>query len=68
VVPGFLKGFAAVDANVEDEDRAARFPGEHDRAGLGDVTWAAGAVDREGAIDSFFQAASHDGEATQAAT
>ena len=68
VVPGFLKGFAAVYADVEDEDGAAGFSGEHDRAGLGNVTRAAGAVDREGAIDPFFEAASHDCEATEAAT
>jgi len=68
VVPGFFEGFAAVDADVEDQDGAAGFSCEHDRAGLGDVTRAARAINREGAIDAFFQAASHDREATQAAT
>jgi len=66
VVPGFFEGFSAVDANVEDEDRAASFSGEHDRAGLGDVTRAARAVDGEGTIDAFFEAARHDREAAEA--
>ncbi len=68
MVPGFLEGFAAVHADVEDQDGAAGFSGEHDRAGLGDVTRAARAVDGEGAIDAFFQPASHDRKAAEAAS
>jgi len=67
VVPGFLESFSAVDTDVEDKDRAASFSGEHDRAGLGDVARAARAVDGEGAIDAFFQAASHHRQAAEAA-
>ena len=67
VVPGFLESFSAVDTDVKDEDGAAGFSGEHDRAGLGDVARAAWAVDGEGAIDAFFQAASHHRQATEAA-
>ena len=67
MVPGFLEGFAAAYADVEDQDGAAGFSGEHDRAGLGDVARAAWAVDGEGAIDAFFQAASHHRQATEAA-
>lgn len=68
MVPGFFESFAAVDSDVKDQDGAAGFSGEHDRAGLGDVARAARAVNREGAVDAFFQSASHDCEATQAAT
>jgi len=68
VVPGFFEGFAAAYADVEDQDGTAGFSGEHDRAGLGDVTRAARAVDGEGAIDAFFEAAGHDREAAEAAT
>ena len=68
MVPGFFEGFAAIDSNVEDEDGAACFSGQHDRAGLGDVTRAARTVDGESAIDSFFEAASHDRESAKAAT
>ena len=68
MVPGFLESFSAVDADVEDQDGAAGFSGEHYRAGLGDVTRTARAVDGEGAIDALFQAASHYSEPTQAAS
>lgn len=59
VIPGFLEGFSAVDADVKNEDWAAGFSGEHDGAGLGDVARAARTVDGEGAIDAFFKATSH---------
>ncbi len=68
VIPGFLESFAAVDADVEDQDGAAGFSGEHYRAGFGDVARAAGTVNREGAVNAFFEAASHDGEASKTAT
>lgn len=68
MIPGFLECFSAADADVENEDGAAGFSGEHDGAGLGDVTRATRAINREGAIDSFFQAASHNRQAAQTAT
>ena len=67
VVPGFFEGFAAADADVEDQDGAAGFSCEHDRAGLGHVARSTRAINREGAIDAFFQAASHDRESAKAA-
>src|SRR5208337_3167764 len=67
VVPGFLESSAAADADVEDEDGAAGFPGEHDGARLGNVTRAARAVNRECTIDAFFEAAGHDSQAAEAA-
>jgi len=65
VVPSFFEGFAAADADVEDEDGAASFSGEHDGAGLSDVARAARAINRKSAIDAFFQAARHYGEAAE---
>jgi len=67
VIPGFFEGFAAANADVEDEDGAAGFSGEHDGAGLGDIAGAARSVDREGAIDAFFEPASHHRQAAKAA-
>jgi len=67
VVPSFLESFSAADADVEDEDRATGFSGEHDWAGFGDVTRAARAINREGAIDAFFQATSHHCKSAKAA-
>lgn len=66
VIPGFFESFSAIDADVEDEHGAAGFSGEHDGAGLGDVTRAARAIDGESAIDAFFEAARHDRETAQA--
>lgn len=65
VIPGFFESLAAAYADVKDEDGAAGFSCEHDRAGLGDVARAAGAVDGERAIDAFFQAASHDRQSAE---
>lgn len=67
VVPGFFERLAAAYADVEDQDGAAGFSREHDGAGLGDVTRAARAVNREGAIDAFFEAAGHHSQSTKAA-
>lgn len=66
VIPGFLEGFSAVDSDVKNKDGAAGFSGEHDGAGLGDVARAARTVDGEGAIDAFFEAASHYGQSAKA--
>lgn len=68
MIPGFLECFSAADADVEDEDGAAGFTGEHYRARLGDVTRAARAINREGAIHAFLEAASHHSEAAETAT
>ena len=68
MVPGFFEGFAAVDADMEDHDGAAGFAGEHYRAGFGDVTRAARAVNGERAIEALFEAARHDGESAKTAS
>ena len=65
MIPGFFEGLAAIDADMEDHDRAAGFSCEDDRTGLRDVAWAAWAVDGEGAIDTLFEAFGHDREAAQ---
>jgi len=67
MVPGFFKSLAATHSDVEDKNRATGFSSEHDGAGLGDVTRAARAINREGTIDSFFQAARHHRKSTKAA-
>ena len=66
VIPGFFEGFSAVDANVKNQNGAAGFSGEHDRTGLRNVTRSARAVNRESAIDTFFEAASHDRQSAKA--
>ena len=64
MIPSFFESFAAVNTDVEDEDGATGFSGEHDGAGLGDVTRSARTVDCESTVDAFFEATSHHCEAT----
>src|SRR5262249_7950434 len=68
MVPGFLEGFATFYADVEDENGATGFTSEHNGAWFCDVAWAARAIDGEGAVDAFIEAAGHHRKAAKAAT
>ena len=67
MVPGIGEGFAAVDGGVKNDDGASSFSREDDRAGLGDVTRAARAVDGENGIAALLHAPGHDRQPAKAA-
>ena len=68
MVPSFSESSSVLYSDVEYHDRRGAASSEHDRAGLGNITRAARAINGEGTIAALCDSPRHDGQAAQSAT
>ena len=65
MVPRLLKRLPAFHSNVKNHDRASRFPRQHHRTRLGHIPRPARPINRECAIEAFFQSPRHHRQPAQ---